>query len=285
MRSAGGVRLIVTSPPYPDARTPEQYGGAEFDTSLKGYGNLGEAVFDALVPGGVCALNIDGPIRRWRDVGPQHLQLAAPLRGSEDSERSLIAFKVAIDWAERIGFRFIERVSYAREGVPGQRGPRWRTGQEPVLVFARPGGEVYFDANGYTLPAKRAGESWSAGSARFNGGHRARSAWVQGDRRQLTTSIVAHVGSNQTDSDHPAPFARELADAFVLCYSAPGDTVGDPFVGSGTVAESCGRYERRFVGGDIGHRERDGRRWADIVREGCSQGTLGLALLEQAGAR
>jgi len=261
MKAAGGVRLIVTSPPYPDARTPEQYGCAGFDSTVEGYGRLGEAVFEALMPGGVCALNIDGPVR----VGRPELG---------ESERSLIAFEVAIDWAKRIGFRYVERVSYAREGVPGSRGPRWRTGHELVHVFARPGAHPYFDAAGCTLPAKRSGESWSAGSARSKGVHRARSAWVQGDRRQLTTSIVAHVGSNQTDSDHPAPFARALADAFVLCYSQPGDLVGDPFVGSGTVAFSCHRHGRRFVGGDLGHRERDGRRWADIVTDGLRQTTL-----------
>ena len=65
-RDAGGARLIVTSPPYPDARTVEQYGGASFDTTLAGYGRLGEACFEALAPGGVCALNIDGPVRVWR---------------------------------------------------------------------------------------------------------------------------------------------------------------------------------------------------------------------------
>lgn len=57
MRDAGGVDLILTSPPYPDARTDEAY-GASFDTSLEGYGRLGEAIFAALKPGGVCALNI-----------------------------------------------------------------------------------------------------------------------------------------------------------------------------------------------------------------------------------
>ncbi len=81
MRDAGGCDLILTSPPYPDARKVEAY-GAEFDTSMAGYQKLGDAVFEALKPGGVCALNIDGPVRIWR-----------PELG--ESERSLIAFKVA----------------------------------------------------------------------------------------------------------------------------------------------------------------------------------------------
>ncbi len=125
MRDAGGCDLILTSPPYPDARKVEAY-GAEFDTSMAGYQKLGDAVFEALKPGGVCALNIDGPVRIWR-----------PELG--ESERSLIAFKVAIDWAERVGFRYVEHCAYVRDGAPGLAGPRWRSGWEPLHVFSRPG--------------------------------------------------------------------------------------------------------------------------------------------------
>lgn len=261
MRDAGGADLIVTSAPYPDARTVDQYGGAEFDASVEGYGRLGDAVFEALRPGGVVALNVDGPIRVWRpEIG--------------ESERSLIAFEVALDWAKRVGFRYVERCVYAREGVPGDHGPRWRSGGELVHVFARPGGEVYFDRWGYTLPAKLAGQTYSNGGARRLGGATTRGSWVQNERRMLSTVIACSAGNNQTDRDHEAPFAAKLADAYVLCYSPPGGLVGDPFVGSGTVAFSCHRHGRRFIGGDLGHRERDGRRWADIVNEGLAQTTL-----------
>lgn len=260
MSAAGRAHLIMTSPPYPDARTTEQYGAA-FDTTVAGYGRLGDAVFEALRPGGVCALNIDGPIRVWRpEIG--------------ESERSLIAYEVAVDWARRVGFRYVERCVYRREGVPGDHGPRWRSGGELVHVFARPGGAVYFDPWGYTLPAKRAGQHYSNGGARRLGGSTSRGSWVQADRRMLSTVIDGSAGHNQTDSDHPAPFARSLADAFVLCYAPPGGLVGDPFVGSGTVALACHRHGRWFIGGDLGHRERDGRPWADVVAEQLTQGDL-----------
>jgi hypothetical protein len=82
----GQADLVLTSPPYPDARSDAQYGGASFDTSVGGYGRLGDAVFAALKPGGVCVLNIDGPCRVWRpEIG--------------ESERSMIAWEVALDWA------------------------------------------------------------------------------------------------------------------------------------------------------------------------------------------
>jgi hypothetical protein len=262
-RAAGGARLIVTSPPYPDARTAAQYGGAEFDTTLEGYGRLGEACFAALAPGGVVALNIDGPIRVWR-----------PELG--ESERSLIAFKVAIDWAERIGFRYVEHCAKLSWNRPGLFGPRWRAGWEPVHVFARPGAAPYFDHRGLVEPARQAGKH-QQGRGRNRGGFGGRSDYVQGEGRSLCTALDCQANPNPggaTDPDHPAPFSSALADAFVLCYSEPGSLVCDPFVGSGTVAFSCHRHGRRFIGGDLGHRERDGRRWADLVTEGCSQRTL-----------
>jgi len=260
MRDAGGVDLILTSPPYPDARTDEAY-GASFDTSMEGYGRLGEAIFAALKPGGVCALNIDGPVRKWRNVCPNPLADGAEI----GSERSLIAFEVAIDWAKRVGFRYLERCSYARETVPGRRGPRWRGGEEPVHVFARPGGDVYFDPWGATRPSTRPGGASVGGWSIHRDGRRRRSGYEQGERKQLSTCITVRVDVND-HAGHPAPFAHALADAFVLCYSQPGDIVGDPFVGSGTVAESCHRHGRLFVGGDLGHRD-DGKRWADIARD------------------
>jgi hypothetical protein len=164
MRDAGGCDLILTSPPYPDARTQEQY-GATFDTSMAGYGRLGDAVFESLKPGGVCALNIDGPVRVWR-----------PELG--ENERSLIAFKVAIDWAERIGFRYIEHCAYVRDGTPISEGPRWRSGWEPVHVFARPGAEPFFDRMGETRAAVQAGVVKRLGGGRTNGARRDQSTLV-----------------------------------------------------------------------------------------------------------
>ncbi len=222
MKAAGGARLIVTSPPYPDARTVEQYGGAEFDTSLEGYGRLGEAVFDALMPGGVCALNIDGPIRVWR-----------PELG--ESERSLIAFKVAIDWAERIGFRYIDHGAKAVDGFPISGdgcNPRWRSGWEPVHILARPGAVPFFDRHGYTLPAKYAGKMHTS-SAREKGVHRRRAhkPAIVAARRCLMT--CERWLSQHSDADHPAPFPLDFAEAFVLCCQPSAGRTVDRCVSRG----------------------------------------------------
>jgi hypothetical protein len=229
---------------------------------MAGYQKLGDAVFHALKPGGVCALNIDGPVRVWR-----------PELG--ESERSLIAFKVAIDWAERVGFRYVEHCAYVRDGIPisgDDCNPRFRSGWEPLHVFARPGRAPHFKRRASTRPAKYAGAK-SSGRSRDKAGVRVTRGGTVRDDRCLTTAEKFGT-QGKTDGDHAAAFSSDLADAYTLCYAPPGGLVGDPFVGSGTVAFACHRHGRRFIGGDLGTRDRDGRRWADIVTDGLRQTTL-----------
>lgn len=52
------------------------------------------------------------------------------------------------------------------------------------------------------------------------------------------------------------------------------DLVEDPFVGSGTVALAYHRHGRCFIGGDLGHHERDGHCWADVANEQLAQEPL-----------
>jgi hypothetical protein len=251
----GGVDLIVTSPPYPDAR-PGQYGGdASHDFTWPDYQRLGDHVARALKPGGFAAINIDGPVRFWRSkkIG---------------SERSLIAFKLAIDWAERVGLRYVEHCAYVRDGAPGLFGDRWRSGWEPVHVFQRPGAAGHFDVKGLQLPSIQAGQHHRHSFQRSSTGARGNlEGRITAPTKSLTSAITGHVNCSTVDQSHPAPFGQWLADAFVLCYSPPSGLVCDPFMGSGTVALSCARNGRSVIGGDLGARETDGRRWADIAKE------------------
>ena len=253
----GGVNLIVTSPPYPDAR-PGQYGGdASHDFTWPDYQRLGDHVARALKPGGFAAVNIDGPVRTLRpEVG---------------SERSLIAFELAIDWARRVGLRYVEHCAYVRDGAPGLFGDRWRSGWEPVHVFQRPGAAGHFDVGAYTIPTLNPGATNRRKryrDATNRQSERASGVRVVAETKALTTALAhGSCNSNTNDREHPAPFPAWLSDAFVLCYSPTGGLVCDPFMGSGTVALSCARNGRNVIGGDLGARESDGRRWADIALE------------------
>lgn len=47
---------------------------------------------------------------------------------------------------------------------------------------------------------------------------------------------------------HYAKFPNELAERCILCGTAEGDVVLDPFVGSGTSCRVANRYGRQYIG-------------------------------------
>lgn len=288
----GGVDLIFTSPPYPTAQVGAKgregapvrdYGG---DTPKhfvwEDYQRLGDYCFRALKPGGFCIVIVDGPIRTVRkEVG---------------SERSLIAFELAIDWAKRVGFRFVEHEAYLRDGPPGDFFPRRRSGFEPMHLLQRPGARGYYSAWAATMPAKYVGQlkKTACGNRMWKGkvptGKRGIAYVQQAQQRTMTTAMKANDGScavyrAHIDGEHPATFTQHIAYAQVVSYSPPAGLVCDPFNGSGTTGIVAARHGRSFIGGDLGARERDGRRWADIGRERAEAAMAEFAAqVGQAGA-
>jgi len=62
----------------------------------------------------------------------------------------------------------------------------------------------------------------------------------------------------ETDRSHPAPFPLELPRRLIRLYSFVGDTVLDPFLGSGTTLRACRELGRNGIGYEIN--EKDYRR-------------------------
>ena len=57
--------------------------------------------------------------------------------------------------------------------------------------------------------------------------------------------------SGASTRNHPAPFPLPLAERLVRMFSFVGDTVLDPFLGSGTTAVAAGRWGRNSLGIDV----------------------------------
>lgn len=83
------------------------------------------------------------------------------------------------------------------------------------------------------------------------------------DKRWMALSVwrIATV----RDPHHPAPFPIELARRCMALWSLEGDTVIDPFMGTGTVGVACGMNSRKFIGIELdkAHFDRACRRIAD----------------------
>ena len=266
----GGADLIFTSPPYCDARTY----GEDISWNFQDYQELGDSIFQALKPGGHCLFNVDAPIREWR-----------PGMGSE---RGFMPWRIMLDWAERVGFRVVERLAFARMGLPGAYVGRFRNDWEPLFWFQRPGGEGYFDKVPLAGDAV-AGHAWSCRSRRSDGTMYVRiaSGWAveEGKKHRGTLWDYGVVGKGHTgasdieDINHPARFPYRLALDVVQCFCPPEGLVCDPFLGGGTSLVASLFLGRNFVGGDL-FGDSDGVPWieqAARVAEGRF-GSGGLAL-------
>lgn len=55
----------------------------------------------------------------------------------------------------------------------------------------------------------------------------------------------------ETNSKHPAPYPKELASRCIKMFSYVGETILDPFIGSGTTARVCKDNNRNYIGIDI----------------------------------
>lgn len=253
--------LVLTSPPYDDART---YGNGVV-WSFEDYQALGDLVFAALRPGGHCLMVLDGPVRRWRK--------------GYGTERSFTPWRVMLDWAERVGFRVPDRLCYGRFGTPGAYAGRFRNDWEPLLWFQRPGSEGYFDKEAIAEKARwKVEPGQKAGSRKRDGTMFVRGYSGSGLLHRGTLWDYENVGCGRLggeDTKHPARFAEAFAEDVVRCFCPADGLVVDPFLGSGTTAVAALRHGRRFIGGDL-FSDENGRPWAEIAADRASPG-LGAA--------
>jgi len=64
-------------------------------------------------------------------------------------------------------------------------------------------------------------------------------------------SFWTDIKGASTRSGHPAPFPVELADRLIKMFSFAGDTVLDPFVGTGTTSVAAVNCGRNSIGNEI----------------------------------
>ena len=141
---------------------------------------------------------------------------------------------------------------------------------EHVFLFAKQGNYFYdheaIKEPGVSSGRKEQARDYQQGERRYGVGTSAsrRSAgggWVRELRNARTIWRIPNQGLKD---EHYAPYPEELPRRCILAGSRPGDTILDPFAGSGTtlkVAESLGRHS---IGIDLGYQELQERRTSTI---------------------
>jgi DNA modification methylase len=231
----GSVRLILTSPPYDNART---YEGTNEPVD---FGELAAWCIRKLMPGGTLAMVLDGPC--------------------EDGRQSITPYRVICEWSALEGWYFHQFLVYGRGGVPGNTKGWFRRDHEPLLVFVKEGGEQICNKEHMVERAVVASNRKEAGGVsqtkRGRDGRmiseptRDPASWERRHRGSIWWyGVVGQACDASARTGHPATFAEAFARDAVDVWSNPGDLVVDPYAGSCTVGRACEDLGRRFIGAE-----------------------------------
>lgn len=245
------VHLAVTSPPYFNLK---DYGDASDGqlgeiTDYEEFNQLVDEVWDEvyqkLVPGGRLCVVV-GDVLRSRSEHGRHQVL--PLHATIQEHATDIGFDnlAPIIWY-KIGNASLEAGGNARFlGKPYEPGAVVKNDIEYVLLFRKPGGYRSPSVEEKVLSVIEADEH-------------------QKFFRQLWDDV-----NGEKQGEHPAPYPVKLADRLIRMFSFVGDTVLDPFAGTGTTGVAASRVGRNSINVELE------AKYVDIAEERLNQerGTL-----------
>ena len=225
------VDLIVTSPPYADARQ-HTYGGIPPKAYVSWFSDRAEQMLRVLKPSGSLVLNIKEKV--------------------VDGQRHTYVLELILALNRDIGFRWVEEyIWHKTTAAPGKWKYRFRDSWERILHFSKtPDLKMRQDA--VKVPVgdwtKTRLKNMSANDltrqeSRTNSKVGRRIAAWEG-KRTVYPSNVLHRSPIAHNTGHSAAFPEWLPEFFILLFTDEGDVVLDPFSGSGTtyrVAERLGR--------------------------------------------
>ncbi|WP_207302934.1 DNA-methyltransferase [Bacilliculturomica massiliensis] len=219
----GSVHLVLTSPPYWNLKEYEKGSGQlgiieDYEAFLMELEKVWKECYRILVPGGrmVCVV---GDVCQSRRKYGRHVVF--PLH----SDIAVCCRKIGFDNLNPILWHKVSNANFEANrgtsflGRPYEPNAIIKNDMEYILMQRKPGG--------YRRPTEKQREESRIGKEDYD-------KWF----RQIWNLSGASTRS------HPAPFPQELAGRLIRMFSFVGDTVVDPFCGSGTTmieAAACGR--------------------------------------------
>lgn len=226
------IHLVITSPPYWTLKRYRETDGqlghiANYDKFLEELDKVWNQCFHALIPGGRLICIVGDVCLSRRNNNGRHT--VVPLHSSIQEH----CRKIGFDNLAPIIWHKIANASYEVPngsnflGKPYEPNSVVKNDIEYILMLKKPGG--------YRKPsdAERLLSLISVENFRV---------WFQ----QIWTGLTG-----ASTKDHPAPYPLELAERLIRMFSFVGDTVLDPFMGTGTTNLASARWGRNSIGYEI----------------------------------
>lgn len=231
------IDLIVTSPPYADQRK-NTYGGISPDKYVDWFLPISKELYRVLKSDGSFILNIKEKV--------------------VDGERSTYVLELILEMRKQGWLWTEEYIWHKRNSFPGKWPNRFRDAWERLLHFTKnkkfnmyqeevmiPVGN-WVDSRLRNLSVEDHSRSSSGTGSSFG---KDISNWV--GRELVFPSNVLHLPTECGNKGHSAAFPESIPDWFIRLFSQKGDTVLDPFMGSGTTVVVANRLGRHSIGIDI----------------------------------
>ncbi len=231
------VDLIFTSPPYADQRK-NTYGGIHPNNYVDWFLPKTEQMLRVLKPTGTFMLNIKEKV--------------------VNGERSIYVMELIIAMRKQGWLWTEEFIWHKKNSYPGKWPNRFRDAWERLLQFNKdkkfnmyqnevmvPMGDwAKTRLNNLSETDKKRDES-KVGS----GFGKNISNWL--NREKAYPTNVLHLATECNNKNHSAAFPEDLPEWFIKLFTKAGDTVLDPFMGSGTTNIVANRMLRNSIGIEI----------------------------------
>jgi DNA modification methylase len=223
------IHLVVTSPPYWTLKRynehEEQMGHvAEYDEFIAGLDEVWRNCYRALVPGGRLIVNVgDVCLSRKKNNGRHTV---VPLHATIQEHAKAIGFDnlAPIIWHKIANAKYEVSGGGGFLGKPYEPNAVIKNDIEFVLMQRKPGG--------YRSPSQRERLLSIISAENYQ-------IWF----RQIWSDL-----KGTSNPNHPAPYPLEFAERLIRMFSFVGDTVLDPFMGTGTTNLACARWGRNSIG-------------------------------------
>ena len=231
------VDLVITSPPYADQRK-NTYGGISHKDYVTWFMPRTRELYRVLKPTGSFVLNI-----KERVVNGERSTYVIDLIKSMQADAWM--------WTE-------EYIWHKKNCYPGKWPNRFRDAWERLLHFTKQKNFKMFqkavrvpmgDWKHSRLKHLSCTDKMRDESKVKSGFGKNISNWIGRDLAYPTN--VLHFATECGNKNHSATFPEALPDWFIRLFTEEGDTVLDPFVGSGTTLVVASRLGRQGIGIEI----------------------------------